>query len=185
MSFALTNNAQRREKWVLAIVLLTLALTRWPLHVMHFLVFPCFSERETSALQAASKSSNVRRVYLTYWLITVLTSLLIQADLMLTGRLFQLTPWCCSHEGSIPHGNFWETLWGAQKNSLTRNPSGKKHCESGGTLKQFRLKKNTKITRPKTFLSNSNEKGQYFTFFSFVDKHTTKKEGKSTRRVSE
>ena len=50
---------------------------------------------------------------------------------MLTGRLFQLTPWCCSHEGSIPHGNFWETLWGAQKNSLTRNPSGKKHCEWG------------------------------------------------------
>ena len=60
-----------------------------------------------------------------------------------------------------------------------------KNIVSGGTLKQLRLKKNTKITRPKTFLSNSNEKGQYFTFFSFVDKHTTKKEGKSTRRVSE
>ena len=104
---------------------------------------------------------------------------------MLTGRLLQLTPWRCSHEGSILHGNFCETLWGAQKNSLTRNPSGKKHCESGGTLKQLRLKKNTKITRPKTFLSNSNEKGQYFTFFSFVDKPTTKKVGKSTRRVSE
>ena len=52
-------------------------------------------------------------------------------------------------------------------------------------MKQLRLKKNSKITGPKTFLSNSNEKGQYFTFFSFVDKPTTKKEGKSTRRVSE
>ena len=104
---------------------------------------------------------------------------------MLTGRLFQLTPRRCSHEGSIPNGNFCETLWGAQKNSLTRNPSGKKKkSESGGTLKQLRLKKNSKITGPKTFLSNSNEKGQYFTFFSFVDKPTTKKEGKSTR-VSE
>ena len=104
---------------------------------------------------------------------------------MLTGRLFQLTPRRCSHEGSIPNGNFCETLWGAQKNSLTRNPSAKKHCESGGTLKQLWLKKNSKITRPKTFLSNSDEKGRYFTFFSFVDKPTTKKEGKSTRRVSE
>ena len=63
-------------------------------------------------------------------------------------------------------------------------PLEKKHCESGGTLKQLRLKKKSKITGPKTFLSNSNEKGQHFTFFSFVDKPTTKKEGKSTR-VSE
>ena len=69
--------------------------------------------------------------------------------------------------------------------ALPEIPPEKKHCASGGTLKQLRLKKNSKITGPKTFLSNSNEKGQYFTFFSFVDKPTTKKEGKSTRRVSE
>jgi len=54
-----------------------------------------------------------------------------------------------------------------------------------GTLKQLWLKKNTKITRPKPFLSNSDEKGQYFTIFSFVDKPSKKKLGKSTRRVSE
>ena len=58
-------------------------------------------------------------MYESKYKLIVLTSRLVQADVMLTGRLFKLTPWRCSHEGSIPHGNFCETLWGTQKNSLT------------------------------------------------------------------
>ena len=71
-------------------------------------------------------------MYESKYKLIVLTSRLVQADVMLTGRLFQLTPWRCSHEGSIPHGNFCETLWGTQKNSLTWNPSGKNIVWVGG-----------------------------------------------------
>ena len=61
---------------------------------------------------------NYKLTVLTKWLLnknasgSCLKSLMMQADLMYTCRKTVPKKWRCRHERSIPHGNFFETLWG-------------------------------------------------------------------------